>query len=852
MTLGTLTTESKLTPEPLWPGFSHRSFPVEDPLGRHASIEVAPPPLHLLPGESEILALQHVHASVVGSDDPGQAVHAALRAALDVMSADVGSLWLYQADGALVRVAHCGLTPEYLDEFSNRPGWDATQQQVLAEPDVQVQAHGAGHHEGPVQIVLPPGIKSTVVIPLRTRGLRVGGLLLGHASAEWAGKHSRDFMRTLGEILAGSLDAARMTADLRAGSELTEGLLRVAHDAIVMVNPEGVITEANPALERMLGYSRTELLGRPLAQFVCEPERLTMQANLGALIELGVPIVGGSRSAVHRDGSLIPLAVNATRFTDSVGHVRGAVGVLHDLREHRADVGKVRDAHDRLTHLLRHLDVGVGLIRRSDLTIEEFNPALKRVLNVPDLEGRKFSQLLPEREWSEMAALMSQALAAGSARSLENLDVRLSGCAPMQWSVTLSPMTPLAGGEVSHMVLTIADITARRDLEERYRHAQKMEAVGTLAGGIAHEFNNLLTAIIGNVTLSLLDLPEYHPLAPGLRDCESAAQRAADLTRQLLGFGRRTPMRARATDLREVIADSLPLVSRGADPRILIERDDAADLWLALADPSHIGQALMNLCVNARDAMPDGGRLRVVTRNIPAEDVPERSGEFVMIEVTDTGQGIAPELLERIYEPFFTTRGSQHGPGLGLAVVYGIVEQHGGWIDCVSSPGEGTSFRLYLPRDKAESASVMTEPGHGEVVLVVDDEDSVRALARAVLERLGYRVRQAADGVEALELVRAAAGSVSIVVLDQTMPRLSGIETLRELRRVAPSLPVILTSGYEPGGGPQGDEDIEADGFLPKPYPPDALGRLVRQLLDSRAGAADTGVTASPPAGPTA
>jgi PAS domain S-box-containing protein len=664
MTLDTRPIDATNTPEPLWPGFTQRTFPIEDPLGRHASLGAASPHPEMFPGESEIEGLQHVNASVSCSEDPGRAVHAGLRSSLAVTHATVGSLWLFQSDGALVRVAHAGLTKEYLDEFAGRPDWIAVQHRILAQPDVVAHSDTEEPSQESVRISLPPGIRSTVVIPLRTRGLRAGALLMGNPDPDWASKHSMAFLRTLGEILAAALDSARLVADLRSSKELHEGLLRAAHDAIVLVGPAGVITEANPALEHLLGHTRKSLIGRPMSEFFRLRDRSVFEDLLVRLISSGAPIVG--ESAHDRDARWRCGARGAQRHEvhRGGGDVRGAVIVIHDQREHRAAARLVHDAHEQLTHLLRHLDVGVALLNRDDLTIVEHNPVLARMCDTSDLGHRRFPGVLPAREWTEVSGLLERALAAGGARTLDDLEVRLPGRAPMFWTVTLAPLPPPSGGPVTHLVLTAADITGRRDLEERYRHSQKMEAVGTLAGGIAHEFNNLLTAILGNVTLSLLDLPEDHPLTPGLRDCESAAQRAADLTRQLLGFGRRTPMRTRPTDLREVVAESLPLVGRVVDPRIAIERDDERDLWVSLADPAHIGQAFMNLCVNARDAMPDGGRLRVATRNVPAGQLPDREGEYVMLEVSDTGQGIAPEVLERASRTLLHMRGPNHGPGL--------------------------------------------------------------------------------------------------------------------------------------------------------------------------------------------
>ena len=383
-------------------------------------------------------------------------------------------------------------------------------------------------------------------------------------------------------------------------------------------------------------------------------------------------------------------------------------------------------------------------------------------------------------------------------------------------------------------MLTISDVSERHELEDRYRHAQKMEAIGTLAGGFAHEFNNLLTAIMGNVSLSLLDLPPGHGVVPGLRDAEAASQRAADLTRQLLGFSRRSPMHAVPCDLGKAVRDGLALIDRTFDPRIVIDCEVAEDLWRVRADIAQVTQVLVNLAVNARDAMPQGGRLRLALRNVCAMPLKPRARmDVVLLEVSDTGDGMEPDVLARMYEPFFTTKGPDRGTGLGLSVVHGIVEQHGGWIECESRAGSGTTFRVFLPRLDAV-AGLRGPSGRGERVLVVDDEPALRGLARSVLERQGYRVEVAADGVEALERLRKGL-QVDLVLLDQTMPRLSGLQTLAVLRQEAPGLAVALTSGFEPGSGPEtGPPGMQADAFLLKPYAPDSLGAFVREVLDSR------------------
>ena len=509
--------------------------------------------------------------------------------------------------------------------------------------------------------------------------------------------------------------------------------------------------------------------------------------------------------------------------------VGGALDHARQFEVLHAAERRVAASHAQLAQMLRHLDAGVAVLDAHDLRVLEHNPGFARLVGSEpgaSLAGRPFADLVPGFAGGELEALLAAACRGQGAPSAE-LTIATGG-APAYWAVTAAPS--LEGGRV---VLTIHDLSRRRALEEQVRHAQKMEAVGTLAGGIAHEFNNLLTAILGNVSLALLDLPAGHPAVPGLRDSELAAQRAAELTHQLLGFGRRAPLRLRPTDLGDVVAESLALIAHSLDPRIEVERGLAGEAWCVQGDPSQLGQLLVNLCMNARDAMPTGGRLRVTVANRTlAGGAGGPGGRFVCLEVADTGAGMAPEVMARIYEPFFTTKGPDRGTGLGLAVVHGIVEQHGGWIECESAPGRGTTFRVHLPALDADAPGEADDGparGGGETVLVADDQEAVRGLARTVLERSGFRVLLARDGAEAVEVFRREHERVRVVVLDRTMPRLSGPEALLALRALAPGVGVIMTSGYGADPG-----DVAADAFLSKPYPPQMLGQAVRRVLDSR------------------
>jgi PAS domain S-box-containing protein len=386
------------------------------------------------------------------------------------------------------------------------------------------------------------------------------------------------------------------------------------------------------------------------------------------------------------------------------------------------------------------------------------------------------------------------------------------------------------------------DVTEQRELEAQLRQAQKMEAVGQLTGGIAHDFNNLLTAILGNLSLVVGQLTPGEPTREWAVAAERAALRAATLTSQMLSFARQMVLRPQPLSLNNTIEEVVALLRSSLDPRIQVEVRRSADLWLVHADSGSMNQVLMNLCLNARDALPDGGQIVVETENVALGDdyvrrhLGARPGEFVRLRVRDTGHGIPPEILPRIFDPFFTTKGPGKGTGLGLAMVFGIVQQHQGWIDCVSDVGQGTCFDVYLPRctRPAEVAADKPAPlpsGGSETILLVDDEATLRVLGQTVLRRHGYEVLLAEDGQQALEVYRRERGRIRLIILDLTMPRLSGRDTLRRLRQLDPNAPVVFVSGYAAEQVLQGERD-QILGFVSKPYRPEDLVHEVRAALD--------------------
>src|SRR2546426_1072509 len=398
---------------------------------------------------------------------------------------------------------------------------------------------------------------------------------------------------------------------------------------------------------------------------------------------------------------------------------------------------------------------------------------------------------------------------------------------------------------VGAIIVNARDITERRKLEEQLRQAQKMEAVGQLAGGVAHDFNNLLTAILGYCNLMIDDIPKEDPLRQDLEEIKSAGERAAALTRQLLAFSRRQMLQPQVVDLNALVRQLEKLLRRLISEDVELVTALAPSLPAVKVDPASIEQVLVNLAVNARDAMPDGGRLTIETSTVELDSsyvgthpsvVP---GRYVMLTGSDTRQGMDAATRARIFEPFFTTKDQGKGSGLGLATVYGIIQQSGGSIWVYSEPGQGTSFKVYLPTTESTASTRASDRGGDsakkgwETVLLVEDEDAVRALAREVLRRHGYVVLEARHGLDALRLAERHPDTIHLMVTDIVMPHMSGRDLADRLAEVRPKMKVLFMSGYTDHAAMHRHLTPGA-AFLQKPFTPETFARKVRSMLDEQ------------------
>ena len=400
--------------------------------------------------------------------------------------------------------------------------------------------------------------------------------------------------------------------------------------------------------------------------------------------------------------------------------------------------------------------------------------------------------------------------------------------------------------DIAYALSVIESEAQKEALEAMYLQSQKMEAIGTLAGGVAHDFNNILTAIIGNANLALMKVGKEDTLWEEIEEIKIAGERAAALTRQLLAFSRKQIIQPKILDLNELLTDIQKMLGRliGEDVEILTIPGPA--LWQVDADPGQMEQVIMNLVVNAKDAMPKGGKLTVETANVNLDGnyfrnhgiKEEQPGSYVMLSVSDTGIGMDKETQERIFEPFFTTKEIGKGTGLGLPTVYGIIKQNNGFIWAYSEPGQGSTFKIYLPKAKGDVAAEekeqhpVTALGGSETVLIVEDDDSLRKFARTVLKRKGYKVLEAENGEDAFRVSEAHDGPIDLLITDVVMPRMGGKETAERLQPLYPQMKVIYMSGYTDNA--IAHHGILAPGlnFLEKPFTPEGLARRVREVLD--------------------
>ncbi|HEV2177660.1 MAG TPA: response regulator [Terriglobia bacterium] len=513
-----------------------------------------------------------------------------------------------------------------------------------------------------------------------------------------------------------------------------------------------------------------------------------------------------------------------------------------ERREEQARAGLALRTSEERYRLLYERNLAGVYSTTLDGHILDLNEACARMFGYPSREEamrHTLWDIAPNEAEVRMLIAVVQAQ-----KTFTNLEVRLKRIdGRAVWVLGSASLIESPTGEAPFIEGTLLDITERKQLEEQLRQSQKIEAVGRLAGGVAHDFNNLLTAILGYSDLALETLPDSSPLRRQILEIKKAGERAASLTRQLLAFSRQQVLAPQVLDLNTVVAEMEKLLRRLIGEDIELTSVSEPRLGRVKADPGQIEQVILNLAVNARDAMPEGGQITLETANFVVDEAHAREhlglnpGPYVALAVRDTGCGMDAEIRSHIFEPFFTTKEKGKGTGLGLSMVYGVVKQSGGYIWVESEPGQGSCFTVYLPRVEAElpgkkNPSVVGRTVASETILLVEDEDSVRELVRRVLEAKGYKVLEASRGEQALEAAEKHPDPIRLLLTDVVMPHMNGRELARRLAPSHPEARVLFMSGYI--GNTADGKELESEGaFLHKPFTSDALARKVREVLQA-------------------
>jgi two-component system, cell cycle sensor histidine kinase and response regulator CckA len=599
----------------------------------------------------------------------------------------------------------------------------------------------------------------------------------------------------------------------------------------------------NGAAITQYGYSEEEFLAMTIEQ-IRPPEDVPRLRETLETFTTGLRHSRGWRH-LRKNGSAIQ--------TESLSHPiefdgRPALMVLSmDVTERMAAEAALEKSTTILGAVVDDSPLAI-VIAAPDLTINRWNDAATRQFGwtAEEAIGQSLLMLIPDERREEFQEQRRRLDAGAIVTNFETQRVRRDGTVS---DVNISKCALRSHGQLSGIVSIISDSTDRKRLEAQYRQAQKMEAVGQLAGGVAHDFNNLLTVIISYSQMLLADIAEGASARADVMEIKRAAERAALLTKQLLAFSRQQVLRPQNLDLNLVIGELEQMLRRLLREDINIVFTLDPELGAVAADPGQIEQIVMNLVVNARDAMPNGGRLSIETTNVSfdspyqvrASEAQLDPGAYVVIAVSDNGSGMSAQVQARIFEPFFTTKRTNEGTGLGLSTVYGIVKQSGGYITVYSEIGQGTTFKIYLPRvDSAADSAAADDiaPMHttrgGETVLIVEDDDALRTVACRALQQCGYEVLVASNGEEALEHCSRHEGGLHLVVTDMVMPEMSGIELAESIALSYPEVKVLLMSGYTRDEAARRGIASERYAFLEKPFTPSKLAARVRELLDGR------------------
>jgi PAS domain S-box-containing protein len=649
-----------------------------------------------------------------------------------------------------------------------------------------------------------------------------------------------------------AIDRKRTEAALRESEEKYRTILDNIEDGYFEVDIAGNLTFFNDSLCRLLGYSRDEMMGMNDRQYTDQENAQKLYQTFNKVYRTGEPTKGFDWEIIRKDGAKRYIEASVSLKNIS-GQPIGFRGIVRDITERKQTEEVIKESEERYRTAIENSNDGVAMVKGDfHLYVNQKFLEIFGYNHPEEIVGKPLSVTVhPDDRDLIMGINLKRQKGEDVPSRYEFKGIRKDG--DIVYIEVSATKTIYRGEAVSLSYLR--DITDRKRaeeeiaaLQEQFRQSQKMEAIGRLAGGIAHDFNNFLTIIKGYSQLSLLGLKEDSPLRGNIEEINKATDCSADLIRQLLIFSRRQILEMNVLDLNTVLRNLDKMLRRVIGEDIELVTLMVEDLGRVKTDPGWIEQVIMNLAVNARDAMPNGGKLTIETANVELDEAYARKhaavtpGRYVMLSLSDTGVGMTPKVRDRVFEPFFTTKEKDKGTGLGLSTVYGIVKQSDGNIWVYSEPGQGTVFKIYLPRveeplGKIEERKVGGElPCGSETVLVVEDDEEVRKVAVRILSGQGYKILEASQGVDAFLICAEHKGSIHLLVTDVVMPKMSGCELAERISSIRPEIKVLYMSGYTENTIVHHGVLEEGVNYIQKPFTMDALAGKVREVLDNKEG----------------
>lgn len=682
------------------------------------------------------------------------------------------------------------------------------------------------------------GTKSYLSMPIRYSGKTVGAININSLKKNAFDEEELKLLDIVAHQIEIAIGNAKAAETMRENEERYRTVTETASDAIISIDEESRILFANRAAEKVFGYTREEMLGQRLLMLMPEDLRQAHLSSIKRYIETGKRSInwnGIEFPGLHKSGRKIPLELSFSEFIKDGKRI--FTGIIRDVTERKQAEERIREQAELLDKARDAI-----IVRDMEGRIVYWNKSAERLYGwaAEEAAGKNADRLLFKEDSPQIGQVKRDVIEKGewigelSQRTKQGKEIIVES----RWTLVRDD-----DGKPKSMLIVNTDITEKKRLETQYLRSQRMESIGTLAGGIAHDLNNVLQPIMMALELLRKKLTDEQSLN-WINTMETSVQRGANLVKQILSFAKGMEGEKTILQARHIILEVQKILEETFPKSIDIHTDLPRDLWIILGDPTQLHQVLMNLCVNARDAMPNGGKLSISAENLFIDEnyarmnINAKVGPYIIITVSDTGSGIPPEILDRIFEPFFTTKEPDKGTGLGLSTAFGIVKDHGGFINVYSEVGKGTRFKIYLPavettETKEPRDKGVEEPlsGHGELILVIDDEASIRDITKVTLEKQGYRTITASDGAEGLALYVQNRKEIKAVILDIMMPIMDGLATIRALRKIDPQVKIILVSGLKDKGESAEPLGYDVDAFLPKPYKAETLLRTLRKVL---------------------